>query len=328
MSNEINNRFHFHYFFTLFKPFSFGVDFFFVLSGFILYYIHKNDIGERKQLERFVKKRFVRIFPVYWILLSLALITFILTKTNISNTIYFSPLFILRSYLLFPVAAPILTPAWTLSYEVFFYALFAFFIFFKKTKLLLVLLLIYLALLLPVNFLVPENIIETHMYGGWIQVFIRYFIAEFALGVIASYCFFHLKKFNVKLYLSAIIVSVFFLFLAWMVEIFVPSFITQYRFFTFAIPASFLLFASARFEQEEHVMKNNLLNFFGNASYSIYLMQAFLLLIFFKIIYLISHKVPTQFLLPIGILGIIFCVGVAGVFHLVVEKPLLRKLNR
>src|ERR1700761_2793553 len=48
-----------------------GVDFFFVLSGFIILYAHWNDLGKPKQIFKYASKRFRRIYPIYWIVLAL-----------------------------------------------------------------------------------------------------------------------------------------------------------------------------------------------------------------------------------------------------------------
>ena len=47
-----------------------GVDFFFVLSGFIIYRVHRGDIGSPHRLSRYAWRRFVRIYPTYWIILA------------------------------------------------------------------------------------------------------------------------------------------------------------------------------------------------------------------------------------------------------------------
>ena len=46
-----------------------GVDFFFTLSGFIITYIHLQDIKRRGSVKGFLLKRFIRIFPFYWLVL-------------------------------------------------------------------------------------------------------------------------------------------------------------------------------------------------------------------------------------------------------------------
>src|SRR5579864_9480491 len=43
-----------------------GVDFFFVLSGFIIFLTHRADIGRSERLNAYLTKRFIRIYPVYW----------------------------------------------------------------------------------------------------------------------------------------------------------------------------------------------------------------------------------------------------------------------
>jgi peptidoglycan/LPS O-acetylase OafA/YrhL len=46
-----------------------GVDFFFVLSGFIITYVHYFDIGHANRIPRYLWRRFSRIYPIYWALL-------------------------------------------------------------------------------------------------------------------------------------------------------------------------------------------------------------------------------------------------------------------
>ena len=55
--------------FGLFRFGHAGVDFFFVLSGFIIYYIHQGEIGQQRFLPAYLYKRFARIYPTYWIVL-------------------------------------------------------------------------------------------------------------------------------------------------------------------------------------------------------------------------------------------------------------------
>lgn len=50
-----------------------GVDFFFVLSGFIITYVHFADIGRIERTPRYLWRRFSRIFPIYWAILLLSI---------------------------------------------------------------------------------------------------------------------------------------------------------------------------------------------------------------------------------------------------------------
>jgi exopolysaccharide production protein ExoZ len=55
-------------FFYLFQAGWSGVDYFFVLSGFIMVYVHRSAIGKKDQLKSFLVQRAVRIYPIYWII--------------------------------------------------------------------------------------------------------------------------------------------------------------------------------------------------------------------------------------------------------------------
>jgi exopolysaccharide production protein ExoZ len=100
-----------------------GVDFFFVLSGFIIFYIHQSDIGQPHQFKSFIKKRFLRVYPVYWvILLSKVLVSLLGDK---HGEIYHSNFGqFLQAFLLIPQEKANLDifigVAWTLTYEVFY----------------------------------------------------------------------------------------------------------------------------------------------------------------------------------------------------------------
>ncbi|OWQ93764.1 hypothetical protein CDN99_04785 [Roseateles aquatilis] len=50
-----------------------GVDFFFVLSGFIITYVHHADLGGgASRCPGYLWKRFVRVFPIYWTVLAMS----------------------------------------------------------------------------------------------------------------------------------------------------------------------------------------------------------------------------------------------------------------
>src|SRR5258708_8910349 len=105
-----------------------GVDIFFVLSGFIISHSATRYIGRREGLH-FLKNRFIRLNPVYYI----AVLLFFIVRWHWlkSNHLLPGSASILKSVLLFPVADGrtwseyILPVAWTLCFEWFFYLLFA-----------------------------------------------------------------------------------------------------------------------------------------------------------------------------------------------------------
>jgi len=96
-----------------------GVEFFFVLSGFIMVYAHSIDFGKPRRLKTYFYKRFVRIYPMYWVITVITFILYVSTNNNRSNLIINS---------LFLVGTnnnAILTVAWTLFQEISFYIIFS-----------------------------------------------------------------------------------------------------------------------------------------------------------------------------------------------------------
>lgn len=107
------------------ERFHVGVDFFFVLSGFIICWIHLGDLGRRDRLAPYARKRFLRIYPPYWgVLLPLTLLYLLFPAAGLPSQRDAAN--ILMSALLLPYPMPpVLGVAWTLVHEIFFYAIFA-----------------------------------------------------------------------------------------------------------------------------------------------------------------------------------------------------------
>lgn len=92
-----------------------GVDVFFVLSGVVICCAHAEDIGRPQRALCFVVRRSFRLLPVYWLVVAMKVL-----KDGVSVPLAT----LLSAFLLVPVARPYITVAWTLSYELLFYALF------------------------------------------------------------------------------------------------------------------------------------------------------------------------------------------------------------
>ncbi len=107
---------------------AYGVDIFFVISGFIMVYITKPD----DTAGRFLVQRIRRVVPLYWFftLLMGAILFFLpsLFKTGeFSWVTLFQSLFFIPHYSLQnpDYIWPIVAPGWSLNYEMYFYVLFA-----------------------------------------------------------------------------------------------------------------------------------------------------------------------------------------------------------
>ena len=97
-----------------------GVDLFFVLSGFIIMFVHFDDLGRPARLGHYVQRRLTRLMPTYWVALALTI------ALSMSGGHGLPPLGrLLTSFTLLPShQEPLLGVAWTLQYEIVFYALF------------------------------------------------------------------------------------------------------------------------------------------------------------------------------------------------------------
>lgn len=99
-----------------------GVEFFFVLSGFVIYLIHKKDLHTPQRADNYLKKRFLRIYPTFFVThVFLVMVYTVLEKKSI--------IAFMKALIFLPHENSFyLTVAWSITYEVVFYLLFLLFI--------------------------------------------------------------------------------------------------------------------------------------------------------------------------------------------------------
>jgi peptidoglycan/LPS O-acetylase OafA/YrhL len=102
-----------------------GVDIFFVISGFIIYHVTRRSaaqiavVGRMGAFREFALKRFIRIYPLYWIVFAAAavMMVWLPPASSFVKKPQIELLFLVNGIPNFRVQA-----AWTLTFEVYFYA--------------------------------------------------------------------------------------------------------------------------------------------------------------------------------------------------------------
>lgn len=93
-----------------------GVDVFFVISGFIILWVHQGDAGRPCSVRPYAIKRALRIFPLYW--------SVVLLKAA-KDFAQLDPVVVACAFLLIPYPLPpFINLSWTLTFEMVFYVTF------------------------------------------------------------------------------------------------------------------------------------------------------------------------------------------------------------
>ena len=105
-----------------------GVDLFFVISGVVISLVTVGKFQNRENAISFLYHRFARIYPTFWAFFAVVLAAYLYNPLWI-NASSGHQVEILQSFLLFPSEHSNLIPqAWTLSFELYFYLVFFFFL--------------------------------------------------------------------------------------------------------------------------------------------------------------------------------------------------------
>lgn len=310
----------------LYDIFSLGwtsVDFFFVLSGFIITYIHFNDLKQQKNVSSFLVKRFNRIYPVIWIV-TLIYFFFAAASKRYSFTDIFSSYFFKSLFLLPTAETTLVGVSWSLRYEVMFYIVFAVCILLglKLTKWLVAIWLI--AIFSFQLFTVPD--ISTMFFDG--------FACEFLLGSITGYLFssyIHQRK-QLQFDNKILLLTGSLLFLGrWLL-----SYFTSYegnnafesRIF-YGSASAILILGAALSDFKSQLKVPALFLLIGDASYVIYLLHSLTLAFLYKSATRFLHIQDSDFLTFLfGLFAVVISVLIGIAFHKIVEKPILKFANK
>ena len=281
-----------------------GVDLFFVLSGFIIFTVHREDIGRKERVRSFLWRRFVRIFPPYWIVLALLIAGRFVLRADSTHPL--DTLRVLRSLVLWPAtdAENILSVAWTLSFELFFYAVFALAIL-NKTWGYSVFLAWQIAVLIS-NIGMQRSFFALNLMN-----------LEFLFGMAAA-----MLPSNSRAKILAPLGALLFLAAAAAESLNVPIMATGFSVFVYGPSAAAMIYGLKCVEQTPRPVPSLIL-LCGAASYSIYLVH-------YPVISFVSRVMSNQSRIPADFEFVVLVASgaFAGVaFFLIAERPLLRSLR-
>lgn len=238
---------------------SFGVDIFFVISGFIMIFISKP--GDTPGA--FIVNRIRRVVPLYWFFTFLMAAILLAMPSVFKATVFEWGAFI-NSLLFLPdwsiaqpsMVWPIVAPGWSLNFEMYFYALFAISLFFPER-----LRIVFITACITTVFLIAN-----HFHDGTsaaAQLYAKSMVFEFILGMLLAVAWKRGFKLSPAMATCLLIVGTSLLFLKLPVA----------RIFEYGVP-SLLIVMACLYIKLPRVKWAELL---GDASYSLYISHIFTL---------------------------------------------------
>ena len=292
----------------------FGVDIFFVISGFIMVYTSVDLFGRPGAWRIFLTRRLVRIVPLYWLLTTVLLVGALLAP-QLLNVPIGNWQHVLASYLFIPSLRipgeirPVMALGWTLNMEMFFYALFAGALIFPFRKGMAVLALAIVSFALIGMVFDPQQV----QLAFWSQSI----VLEFLFGCLLAVAF--LKGARLTVPVAMLVGAVGF---AGMLKI--PGFDGQGALpdgLRWGVPA-LLVVAAAALSPGSSSRIVLWLAALGDASYSLYLAHPFILRPFRNLwIHLVGGSVSLAVYVVVA--AVVATLG-AVLVHRWVERPLLR----
>ena len=293
---------------------AFGVEFFFVLSGVVILLAHWEDQGEIHSLRNYAVRRIKRIYPVYWIVLAVALSVFHL-KSTLGAGFERDGWVILSSILLIHLGSLQTTihVAWTLFHEIMFYALFGAVIVSRS----------FGYALLGLWFCASAAMLIAPFGGPFLHEYLSPLHLLFAFGMLIAVLIRTEIGLKPGMFLIAGILLLVYA-CGWTIQHgALPDMNCS---FLAGIASFFIVLDLMLFEREGRLKVPNLLNFLGDASYSIYLVHFPFLSITARVSFLLSQRIGAPLWLWL-VLQVLLAVAVGIGFHLAIEKPLLRQFS-
>jgi peptidoglycan/LPS O-acetylase OafA/YrhL len=294
-----------HY--NLFHLFDSGVDLFYIISGFVIPLSIKSNSSDSAW--RFLIHRFIRIVPLYWFTTSL-FIGLLLFSPHIFQTYKFDFWHSIYSYLFLPqLRRPVISIGWTLVYLMYFYIVFALTLaIVGKSK---------------VNWLIFVFVCS-YLIGLYFPYYKRYpafelitseLLLEFGMGLL--FYFLYQKNIRINFTVAAgMIISG--IFLCYLLQ-------GMPRLYSYGMPMA-LIFCGVVLSPKE-LLNVTLLQYMGNLSYSLYLVQVFTVPACGILTKKLSFN-PVGLSIPYFIFYLCVTVFAGMVLYILIERPATNYLRK
>lgn len=299
-----------------------GVDIFFIISGFIMYFTNRNAFGKPGASGDFLLRRIIRIVPTYWAYTTLVTLLLIFLPQLFQDMKFGLPEAI-GSYLFLLFVntngqvGPNIGVGWTLSFEMYFYLLFSLFLFFPRR-----LLLIGLGTIFACGMIARQLFSEIPLEG---QLFTNPLLLEFFLGCCIGALTCNKRFPSTLIAIGLCGFGVMAILVAGQMNLLGDRFDPQ-RIVVFGIPAACVVYGAVALEAQKLLNVPSILSALGDSSYSMYLIQVFTIPVVgkgWKVLGLANHVGPWAAL----IFAIAVTIGVAHILYLIFERPMTNFLR-
>lgn len=309
-------------------PGAYGVDLFFMISGFIITYTGMSYASSDSI--KFIVKRLLRIWPPYAIWTLLYVVYFY--GMNIDSSMYEN---IVKSLLFIPLnfdsalyfGSAVLPPGWTLNYEMYFYLVFAICLMFGRFRFI-VMGMWFLVTLLSIPYLLNlSGYKPAFIGGGYLNLMMQSLIFEFLFGVICA-----LIYKNGDYFINSKYQVYFCLTLALAIPLYAYSFGIKIQdhgpanFGMFLMPSFLLVILCGKYI-EENISIPKVLTHVGNVSFSLYLCHIIIINITYRIVSLFVDD-PIYKGIATVVITIPFATFVASISYKYIECKIHTILER
>jgi peptidoglycan/LPS O-acetylase OafA/YrhL len=296
-----------------------GVDFFFVLSGFIIAYTLSNP---GLTAFEFAARRAIRILPVFWLIFAVSGIGVLLMPQLLGHDVHYSFSEIVKSLLLLRQDIsdgrsnpPIVGVAWTLHHEVFFYAIAGLWLLAPRATLVLA------GAVLLASLVTPRDYPQTFFFNP--------LNLEFAFGVLAYVLHARVTRSAAFAAVALGVLALPVLYVYWPP---LDQFVNESRVWSAGAPLALVVCGLAALEKTSRAARASRWNprpwfeRLGDVSYALYLVHYPVVLVCLKIFSSLPHE-RTVAIFAYIVLTAMTAIGAAACIHFGFERPVQRLLE-